>query len=141
MRPAPALSRPRQRPRLSSWIWFPEVIGKGYDSRFFFSSRRRHTIWTGDWSSDVCSSDLDLVRSQRTERPVDGMAQGRRSHAPALCARSEERRVGKECRWRRREGVIERSIPRANEGPRPNAILPHYFLSIGLPHHDVSREN
>src|SRR4051794_41882832 len=26
---------------------------------FFFSSRRRHTRWTGDWSSDVCSSDLD----------------------------------------------------------------------------------
>src|SRR5690348_121638 len=25
---------------------------------FFFSSRRRHTSWTGDWSSDVCSSDL-----------------------------------------------------------------------------------
>src|SRR5438876_9630608 len=29
--------------------------------RFFFSSRRRHTRWTGDWSSDVCSSDLDDV--------------------------------------------------------------------------------
>src|SRR6266487_3789811 len=27
---------------------------------FFFSSRRRHTRWTGDWSSDVCSSDLDV---------------------------------------------------------------------------------
>src|SRR5690348_14398295 len=27
---------------------------------FFFSSRRRHTRWTGDWSSDVCSSDLDM---------------------------------------------------------------------------------
>src|SRR6266487_5965935 len=27
-------------------------------SWFFFSSRRRHTRWTGDWSSDVCSSDL-----------------------------------------------------------------------------------
>src|SRR6266487_6866223 len=27
---------------------------------FFFSSRRRHTRWTGDWSSDVCSSDLSL---------------------------------------------------------------------------------
>src|SRR5690348_17627049 len=26
--------------------------------RFFFSSRRRHTRWTGDWSSDVRSSDL-----------------------------------------------------------------------------------
>ena len=25
---------------------------------FFFSSRRRHTSWSGDWSSDVCSSDL-----------------------------------------------------------------------------------
>src|SRR5437762_1691784 len=25
---------------------------------FFFSSRRRHTIYIGDWSSDVCSSDL-----------------------------------------------------------------------------------
>src|SRR5439155_19178520 len=30
-----------------------------YDvSIFFFSSRRRHTRWPRDWSSDVCSSDL-----------------------------------------------------------------------------------
>src|SRR5437870_13269219 len=29
---------------------------------FFFSSRRRHTRWPRDWSSDVCSSDLYLVR-------------------------------------------------------------------------------
>src|SRR6266487_1393236 len=29
-----------------------------FSSFFFFSSRRRHTRWTGDWSSDVCSSDL-----------------------------------------------------------------------------------
>src|SRR5439155_10193618 len=28
-------------------------------SIFFFSSRRRHTRWPRDWSSDVCSSDLD----------------------------------------------------------------------------------
>src|SRR6266581_6118698 len=28
---------------------------------FFFSSRRRHTRWTGDWSSDVCSSDLSKI--------------------------------------------------------------------------------
>src|SRR6266568_5035514 len=27
-------------------------------SFFFFSSRRRHTRWNCDWSSDVCSSDL-----------------------------------------------------------------------------------
>src|SRR5437763_8866686 len=29
-----------------------------YDEYFFFSSRRRHTRYIGDWSSDVCSSDL-----------------------------------------------------------------------------------
>src|SRR6266581_6048906 len=33
---------------------------------FFFSSRRRHTRWTGDWSSDVCSSDL--IAAQRRDR-------------------------------------------------------------------------
>src|SRR5207253_5005066 len=49
---------------------------------FFFSSRRRHTRWPRDWSSDVCSSDLDVVhelwRGDRTlcvwrqaVRPVD----------------------------------------------------------------------
>src|SRR5690625_7603957 len=27
---------------------------------FFFSSRRRHTRWPRDWSSDVCSSDLSV---------------------------------------------------------------------------------
>src|SRR5690625_6380333 len=27
---------------------------------FFFSSRRRHTRWPRDWSSDVCSSDLEI---------------------------------------------------------------------------------
>src|SRR5256885_9464350 len=29
--------------------------------RFFFSSRRRHTRLQGDWSSDVCSSDLSCT--------------------------------------------------------------------------------
>src|ERR1022692_5063225 len=31
---------------------------------FFFSSRRRHTRLQGDWSSDVCSSDLRGLRVQ-----------------------------------------------------------------------------
>src|SRR6266487_2215229 len=47
---------------------------------FFFSSRRRHTRWTGDWSSDVCSSDLDdfaiwiedTWRVRRAQEPDDG---------------------------------------------------------------------
>src|SRR5690606_40159162 len=30
----------------------------GSNSSFFFSSRRRHTRFSRDWSSDVCSSDL-----------------------------------------------------------------------------------
>src|SRR5712692_11496629 len=32
-----------------------------YSFIFFFSSRRRHTRWNCDWSSDVCSSDLAPV--------------------------------------------------------------------------------
>src|SRR5256885_5071864 len=32
---------------------------------FFFSSRRRHTRLQGDWSSDVCSSDLPCTRRPR----------------------------------------------------------------------------
>src|SRR6266567_8016415 len=32
---------------------------------FFFSSRRRHTRFDCDWSSDVCSSDLDVLRVDR----------------------------------------------------------------------------
>src|SRR5437762_3234614 len=37
---------------------------------FFFSSRRRHTTYIGDWSSDVCSSDLGLevARALRQRR-------------------------------------------------------------------------
>src|SRR5437870_12824548 len=35
-------------------------VVKGRLCVFFFSSRRRHTIWPRDWSSDVCSSDLTV---------------------------------------------------------------------------------
>src|SRR5438270_2986978 len=38
---------------------------------FFFSSRRRHTRFDCDWSSDVCSSDLDLDISEK-RKPQDG---------------------------------------------------------------------
>src|SRR2546429_3511706 len=34
---------------------------------FFFSSRRRHTRCSRDWSSDVCSSDLELAHSNPLE--------------------------------------------------------------------------
>src|SRR5256885_3977939 len=37
---------------------------------FFFSSRRRHTRLQGDWSSDVCSSDLLEAFLARPQTPV-----------------------------------------------------------------------
>src|SRR6266581_6451387 len=45
---------------------------------FFFSSRRRHTRWTGDWSSDVCSSDLRPGGHLRQPRRGDHGRPGRR---------------------------------------------------------------
>src|SRR5260370_15700228 len=35
---------------------------------FFFSSRRRHTRFKCDWSSDVCSSDLQICREASTKK-------------------------------------------------------------------------
>src|SRR5258707_4549955 len=82
-----------------------------------FSSRRRHTRYWRDWSSDVCSSDLSfaispsisIVPESTSSRP----AMARRSvllpqpdgptstvNSPSGMSRSEERRVGKECRSR-----------------------------------------
>src|SRR2546429_6126754 len=89
---------------------------------FFFSSRRRHTRCSRDWSSDVCSSDLvkaavPLARRQRSP-VVKITAKGGAMYAnPSWIStnkercvvlkytaiaipRSEERRVGKECRSR-----------------------------------------
>src|SRR5690606_39305437 len=93
---------------------------------FFFSSRRRHTRFSRDWSSDVCSSDLHAVavESPAVEEVGRLAPAGQGVHAVAETAgdqvagaffpvvlaglgqrgegeRSEERRVGKEgrCRW------------------------------------------
>src|SRR5256885_8066180 len=42
----------------------------GYEGYFFFSSRRRHTRLQGDWSSDVCSSDLVVSTLTREGLPL-----------------------------------------------------------------------
>src|SRR5438093_5038518 len=88
---------------------------------FFFSSRRRHTRLVSDWSSDVCSSDLTRMWRSRAWSPgvdvIFGYPGGaimpfyhalgdhaRLRHIlvrhEQAAARSEERRVGKECRSR-----------------------------------------
>src|SRR2546426_1578721 len=46
---------------------------------FFFSSRRRHTRLQGDWSSDVCSSDLLFQRRYELQREVSPISRTRRS--------------------------------------------------------------
>src|SRR5262245_65067081 len=80
---------------------------------FFFSSRRRHTRCLSDWSSDVCSPDLTPLalldpldaRSLQVGTDLLGVMTvaitsptGTANYSLAL--RSEERRVGKECRSR-----------------------------------------
>src|SRR5688572_31712730 len=83
---------------------------------FFFSSRRRHTRFDCDWSSDVCSSDLNKkgrwayghrpdpsclrLSGDALERLGHHAAATARAAEAALGLRSEERRVGKECRSR-----------------------------------------
>src|SRR3712207_6982127 len=88
---------------------------------FFFSSRRRHTRYWRDWSSDVCSSDLEKVskdipeqakkdiqnaKVQIKENVVNGTIVLNQElnqvqlDKIAETYRSEERRVGKECRSR-----------------------------------------
>src|SRR2546430_6528480 len=88
---------------------------------FFFSSRRRHTRFDCDWSSDVCSSDLarfiaglphgayfgiaslvaaSLVPSSKRAQAVGRMMLGLSVANVLGVPRSEERRVGKECRSR-----------------------------------------
>src|SRR2546422_7835621 len=75
------------------------------DSLFFFSSRRRHTRCSRDWSSDVCSSDLQCVTYQLITNcylspELFSLAPSSLLLLPAWVGRSEERRVGKECRSR-----------------------------------------
>src|SRR5256885_8453073 len=51
-------------------------------SFFFFSSRRRHTRLQGDWSSDVCSSDLSrAAQVALTLRAVCGFTTAEIAHA------------------------------------------------------------
>src|SRR5690606_41210650 len=92
------------------------------ETSFNFSSRRRHTRFSRDWSSDVCSSDLlDQVNQQVQRRAVETLGTKYSLNTrlgelamrhPVVCSpemplrdavrqmheqRSEERRVGKEC--------------------------------------------
>src|SRR2546422_10715350 len=65
---------------------------------FFFSSRRRHTRCSRDWSSDVCSSDLEHrdARKAPDSAAARPRLDDREERVKTLRGeRSEERRVGK----------------------------------------------
>src|SRR2546430_11037776 len=68
---------------------------------FFFSSRRRHTRFDCDWSSDVCSSHLSFDhRSLATKRACMVLHRTCCEEWLVRQLRSEERRGGEECRSR-----------------------------------------
>src|SRR5205814_5905543 len=84
---------------------------------FFFSSRRRHTRCLSDWSSDVCSSDLGCQSPGAVPGVYDttvfepSVLRQFRTALATVCPqpRSEERRVGKECRSRGSAQELDKS--------------------------------
>src|SRR5260370_16786724 len=77
--------------------------------KFFFSSRRRHTNFKCDWSSDVCSSDLldDFILLEVVPQLGEIRIAHRIRHLPSGLREPQRRtldrksvRVGKECRSR-----------------------------------------
>src|SRR3546814_6146475 len=70
---------------------------------FFFKQKTAYEMRISDWSSDVCSSDLGrlpgMVRSKTDDsaKTKASKAMARAERAERAEARSEERRVGKEC--------------------------------------------
>src|SRR5256885_2898460 len=69
------------------------AIKLNVSARFFFSSRRRHTRLQGDWSSDVCSSDLGARRhaDRVLRRAARGVQAGGRSAAQPARGRRGQR--------------------------------------------------
>src|SRR2546429_1463668 len=87
---------------------------------FFFSSRRRHTRCSRDWSSDVCSSDLPRTGASRSRsRPTGRGTSGPRS------SRSPKRAAGRCTSCTRPRGAwrtCSSSSPRAQPSSEMNAI-------------------
>src|SRR5438132_13811793 len=77
-----------------------DSTSRSFERLFFFSSRRRHTRSLCDWSSDVCSSDLQLANAGDPTNDASLVWPDDRRTIEMGTIRSEERRVGKECRAR-----------------------------------------
>src|SRR6266487_5236302 len=102
---------------------------------FFFSSRRRHTRWTGDWSSDVCSSDLDADEEAGNAGPdrvleaIDEHPERERQRADIGLA-DPARAVNLDQRGRGVDGLLDDAEGQAGDGshqepgPRVELLLP-----------------
>src|SRR3989440_249584 len=67
--------------RCSPDLWFSDRSG-GVQLFFFFSSRRRHTRSDRDWSSDVCSSDLERLIAPISKRRRDDEREPEQTEEP-----------------------------------------------------------
>src|SRR5260370_18370061 len=66
---------------------------------FFFSSRRRHTRFKCDWSSDVCSSDLDHITDKKVDNLLSRLAHNPSEAADKLMAAAAEKNKDPERRF------------------------------------------
>src|SRR5690606_35550464 len=110
-------------------------------SFFFFSSRRRHTRFSRDWSSDVCSSDLGIAQRHAPFLVVVGLVERILGTPVAARQKRTSKRVGRHysaCR------LALNAAPDVRPGlgfgytpaPYANAFLPVKFVSQTKP--DVS---
>src|SRR6478735_648943 len=100
----------------------PGVVGCGFATLevfqhglFFFSSRRRHTSLQGDWSSDVCSSDLDRQLVRIYDVAVEGDVHG--------------------------VGPLEQCLRIGSDPVDGDELLLRRVEVAGAPEHDVARAN
>src|ERR1039457_3831978 len=96
---------------------------------FFFSSRRRHTRLQGDWSSDVCSSDLPTIgatqnsQSCSTVLAVEILESGPLCEGKRQSRRSTEAPPGK-------PRVYVQALPRSGAERRRNTMIVYLLIRI-----------
>src|SRR5256885_5799782 len=93
--------RGRGAPSVSSWLGF------------FFSSRRRHTRLQGDWSSDVCSSDLVSAWFKR-HPSIEVVSRDRSSEFAAAASQGAPQAVQVADRWHVGKNLAE-TLSRSEE--------------------------
>src|SRR6266508_3583798 len=99
---------------------------------FFFSSRRRHTRWPRDWSSDVCSSDLlvDQIRELllRGDKALDLVLAPRCGRFFVFRDRRSAESLGDQ------PGALERRERARIDAQRPRALQDLAYRAVAVDH-------